>query len=115
MNKSPKWLQVGIPLLIIASWVFYETVLSPRGATTLSWTAPTEYENDQPIDDLAGYIVHCWTDTGKFTMTVYVDDPSVTSYSIEKLRPGTYFCAVTAFNEKGDESTLSNVVTNTVY
>jgi len=114
MNKLPKWFLIGLPVLILCVLVLYETVLSPDGSTTLSWTAPTENENNEPLTDLAGYIIHCWTDTGRYTSTTYVGDPSITSYEISEVWPGTYFCAVNAVSENGEESALSNVLAKTI-
>jgi len=111
MNLS-KWILLAV--LVLGCLVLYKTVLSPHESITLSWTAPTEYENNEPLTDLAGYIIHCWTETGQYTNTIYVNDPSITSYEIEKLWPGTYSCAVAAIDEDGDESALSNVVAKSV-
>ena len=88
------------------------TVLLPSGPTTLTWTAPTEDENNEPLIDLAGFNIHCWTD--QFTNSFHIDDPETTSYVIEDLAPGTYYCAVSAINADGLESVLSNLVTKTV-
>ena len=112
MKNLPNWILIG--LLILGCLVLYESVLSPDGRTTLAWTAPTENENNEPLIDLAGFIIHCWSETGKYTSTIYIDDPSTTSHEVENLWPGTYFCAVTGINEDGDESALSNVVAKMV-
>jgi len=105
---------IGLPVLVLGFLVFYKTMLSPDGSTTLSWTAPTENENNEPLTDLAGYNIHCWAEAGQYANTFYVDDPASTSIVIEELASGTYYCAISAVNEDGRESALSNVVAKIV-
>ena len=111
MKKLPMWILVGLPVVVVVvCLVLYKTVLFPDGTATLSWTAPTENENSEPLTDLAGYNIHCWSGAGQYTNTIHVDDPAITSYVIEKLPSGTYYCAISAINADGNESALSNVV-----
>jgi hypothetical protein len=112
MKKLPKWILIGA--LFLGGLTFYMTVVSPDRSTTLLWTAPTGNENSEPLTDLTGYIIHCWTATGQYTNTMYVDDPSITSYEVKEFSPGEYSCAVTAISEDGGESALSNVVAKTI-
>ena len=112
MKKLSKWILIAVPVLV--GLVLYKTVTSPDEPTILSWTAPTENESNEPLTDLAGYIIHCWTESGQYTNTIYVNDPSITSYEVKTVLPGTYSCAVAAINEDGDESALSNVVAKMV-
>ncbi len=114
MNKLPKWILIGLPVLALGSLVLFGIILSLKGPTTLSWTAPTENENGEPLTDLAGYNIHCWAGASQFTITIHVDDPATTSYVIEDLSSGTYYCAVSAVNKDGRESALSNMVAKTV-
>ena len=64
MKKTPKWILIGLPVLVLGCVVLYKTVLVPDGSTTLSWTAPIENEDNEPLIDLAGYNIHCWADAG---------------------------------------------------
>ena len=118
--KLSKW-SVIVPLaLIIGYFTFDKFVLSPRrqaeftGSLTLSWTAPTENEDNSPLTDLAGYIIHYSTGADQYPTTIYVDDPKSTSYEVENLAPGTYYITVSAVNSYGVESTLSNTIAKTV-
>jgi len=114
MKNLSKWMLIGLPVAVFAFVVFYKIVLVPDGSTKLAWTAPTETENDEPLDDLAGYTIHCWAAETQFTNTVDIDDPETTSYVLEGLEPGTYNCAVSAVNADGSVSALSNVAAKTV-
>lgn len=114
MKTLPKWILIGLPLVILAGLVFYKIVLIPDGSTTLAWTAPTENENNEPLADLAGYKIHCWAAEKQYTNTIEVNDPVTTSYGLEELEPGTYNCAISAVSADGDVSALSNVVAKTI-
>jgi len=115
MNKLTKWILLGLPVVVVVCVVLYKTVLFPEGTARLSWTAPTENENNEPLTDLAGYNIHCWAEGGQYANTFYVDDPETTRYVIEELAPGMYLCAISAVNTDGLQSALSNVVTKTVH
>lgn len=101
-------------LIGLCGFFAYVTWFSPHGSAELTWAPPGGNESDEAIADLAGYIIHCWSETGKQTSTIYVDDPAITKYEVNKLWPGEYFCAVTAVGADGAESALSNVVATTV-
>lgn len=78
---------------------------------TLAWDAPTTDAAGRPLDDLAGYRLY-------FGPTSPLDparDTAVevgleTSHTLRDLQPGTYFFAVSAIDEAGNESELSNEV-----
>ena len=114
MKKQPKWIMIGLPMLALGGLVLFGIMLSLNGPTTLSWTAPTENENNELLTDLAGYNIHCWARDGQSTNTIYIDDPEITSYVIDELAPGSYYCAISAVNANGSESALSNTVAKTV-
>jgi hypothetical protein len=105
----------AVTLVLAIGLVFFDRVfLSRHGSTALSWVRPSTTESGIPVTNLAGYTIHCWGESGRYTNTVRIDDPSVTRYDIEGLPPGRYQCAVSAFTEDDLESALSNVVARTV-
>jgi len=114
MKNLPRWILIGLPLVVLAGLVFYKIVLLPDRSKTLAWTAPTENVNNEPLADLAGYKIYCWTAEKHHTNTIEVNDPVMTSYMLDELEPGTYNCAISAVNADGDVSALSNVVAKTV-
>ena len=105
---------IGLPVVALAGLFIYKTTLVPEGSARLSWTVPTENENDESLTDLAGYTVHCWAGAERFTVTIHIDDPAATSLLIEEIPPGTYDCAVSAVDARGEVSALSNVVAKSV-
>jgi hypothetical protein len=81
---------------------------------TLGWVAPTENSNGTPITDLAGYKIHYGTASANYTKVVAVSNPSLSRYVLDSLESGTYFFAITAYNSKGIESTLSGEISATL-
>ena len=123
MRISKKYLVligITLPALALVYFTFdrfFELPLSSdenSGTVTLSWLAPTENEDDSPIADLAGYVIHYTTGEDQNPGTVYVNDPTVTSHTLKNLSPGTYYFSISAIEPDGDESALSNVIAKTV-
>lgn len=114
------WLLVSAGMIAVAYFGARSTILSDHpgtsgsGTATLTWIAPTANEDDSPLTDLAGYVIHCWTASGVHLDPVYVQDPTATSHSVKDLAPGRYHCAVAAINSHGTESELSNMMSRTV-
>ena len=92
------------------------TPTTPVASTsvTLGWVAPTQNSNGTPITDLAGYKIHYGTASENYTKVVAVSNPSISRYVMDSLESGTYFFAITAYNSKGIESTLSGEISATL-
>jgi len=116
VRRFLRWRIVLPAVLVLAvAFVFFDQeFMSYHGSTSLTWTRPDATESGVPISNIAGYTIHCWGDAGRHTLTIRIDDPSITEYEIDRLPPGRYQCAVTAFTEDGSESALSNFVARTV-
>ena len=84
------------------------------GSATLSWTAPTENEDGTQLIDLAGYKLYWGTTPGTYPNSVTIDNPTVTTYLVENLTPGTYEFVATSFNTSGVESRYSGAATKVV-
>ncbi len=78
------------------------------GAATLEWTMPTTQTNGSTLADLAGYRIHYGKSVSSLDQTIEIRNPSVSSYVVEGLAPGTYYFAVTAFTSRNHESERSN-------
>lgn len=81
---------------------------SQARAATLEWTVPTTQTDGQMLADLAGYRIHYGKSASTLDKTIEVRNPTVSSYVIEGLSPGTYYFAVTAFTSRNHESERSN-------
>jgi hypothetical protein len=71
---------------------------------TLSWTAPTQNEDGTALTDLAGYRIYYGTTTGKYSETIVLQSPGVSSYVIENLTAGKYYLVMTSVNASDMES-----------
>jgi Fibronectin type III domain len=81
---------------------------SKPGAATLEWTPPTTQTNGAVLADLAGYRIHYGKSARTLDTTIEIRNPSISTYVVEGLKPGTYYFAVTAFNARNHESERSN-------
>jgi hypothetical protein len=77
-------------------------------AATLEWTAPTTQTNGATLADLAGYRIHYGLAANALNQTIEIKNPSVSTYVVEGLAPGTYYFAITAFSSRNLESERSN-------
>jgi hypothetical protein len=84
------------------------------GSVTLSWTAPTHNEDASVIEDLAGFKIYWGTTPGSYGNSVTIDNPSVSTFVVENLAPGTYEFVATAYNEAGVESRFSGTATKVI-
>ena len=79
---------------------------------TLSWDAPITNTDGTDLTDLAGYKLYYGTSPGTYDSVI--DAAKVTTYTVSDLTPATYYFAVTAYDEGGNESNYSNEVSKTV-
>jgi hypothetical protein len=84
------------------------------GSATLSWTAPTKNADGSPITGLAGYHVYFGADPNNFTRTIKISGAKSTTYVVTGLSAGTYYFAVSAYNDKGQESAKSNIASKSI-
>jgi hypothetical protein len=89
-------------------------VIAGSGTASLSWNAPTRNEDGSVLEDLAGYRVHYGTALGHYPNTAIIDNPGLTTYTIDNLPVGTWFFTVSAFDDNGNESILSNIDSITI-
>lgn len=89
------------------------------GNTTVSinWNAPSSREDDSPLtmSELSGYEIYYLLDnsTGGGGV-ISISDPSITEYTTDSLRPGTYHFAISSIDTDGLYSTLSDYYTITI-
>ena len=83
-------------------------VASAKGATTLSWEPPTLNDDGTPLK-LTGYRIYWGLSADNLTDSVTLDNPGLTRYVVEQLKPATYYFVATALSKDG-ESEPSNAV-----
>ncbi len=99
----------------VASLDAFTVTVNATGSASvlLSWTPPTENEDGSSLTDLAAYKIY-WGATGNnYSSSVTIDNPSVSTYLIENLIPGTYQFVATSINSSGMESAYSNAISRT--
>jgi hypothetical protein len=79
------------------------------GTVTLDWSAVTQNTNGTVLTNLAGYKVYYGTSPSAMSTIVVLSNPSLTTYLVTNLSPGTWYFSVTAYASDGSESALSNV------
>jgi hypothetical protein len=89
-------------------------VQQSTGNVSLAWQAPTENTDGTPLLNLSGYKIHYGTQSGAYSQTITVSNPSVTRYVVENLSAGTWYFAVSAVTSQGTESNLSGEASKTI-
>jgi len=93
----------GLKILIIIAGLLFLWAGSFAATVELSWQANTE-------PDLAGYKIY-YGSTGSGIYSIIIDVGNVNSYEISGLSIGTtYYFAITAYDENGNESDYSEEV-----
>jgi hypothetical protein len=84
------------------------------GKATLTWTPPTQNNDGSALTDLSGYRIYIGTESGIYNQNITVGTAGIATYVIENLVPDTYYFVITAVNQLGVESDLSNEAVFTV-
>jgi len=88
-----------------------EPVVINYSDVSLSWTAPSEREDNQSmsLSDIAGYKIYYSTSKDNYNNSVNVNDSTAEGYTVKKLLSGTYYFVVTTLDTDGRESKYSTV------
>lgn len=84
------------------------------GSATISWLPPVQNTDGTALTDLAGFRIYFGNNASSLDQTVTISTPSLTSYMIENLPPGTWSFIVRAFAADGAESPPSNIASKTI-
>jgi large repetitive protein len=85
-----------------------------NGSATLNWTSVTQNTNGSVLTNLAGYKIHYGTSANALNTVVVLANPSLTTYLVPNLSPGTWYFGVSAYASNGTEGVLSNVGAKTI-
>jgi hypothetical protein len=85
-----------------------------NGSATVSWTPPTTNTDGSALTDLASYRVAYGRAADALNDSAAVDNPGLSSYTVDGLSQGTWYFAVIVVNASGVESDLSNVASKTI-
>ncbi len=85
-----------------------------NGTATVTWTPPTTNTDGSALTDLAGYRVAYGNSSTNLGQSQSLDNPGLSSYTVNNLAAGTWYFAVYAVNSSGIESGISNVASKTI-
>jgi len=85
-----------------------------NGTATVSWTPPTTNTDGSALTDLASYRVAYGRAADALSESATVNNPGLSSYTLDGLSQGTWYFAVIVVNASGVESDLSNVASKTI-
>lgn len=88
--------------------------ISNDGTALLSWTPPTTNSDGSALTDLAGYKIYYGTSSGSYSQVVTISDPGLSSHQVNGLSSGTWYFAVSAFDNSGNEGARSNESSKTI-
>jgi hypothetical protein len=83
---------------------------APDGAVVVGWSRPAQNTDNSALTDLAGYRVYWGTDPNRLQHSATIRTIAQTNHLVEPLAAGTWYFAVTAFNEQNVESDASPTV-----
>ena len=77
---------------------------------SLSWTAPSEREDNTAISlsEIAGYKIYYGTTQGDYRSSINIDDNSADGHTFMDFPVGTYFFVITTYDMNGRESQYSS-------
>lgn len=84
------------------------------GSAQLAWQPPTTNTNGSALTNLAGYHIYYGTNSGSLANEVVVSSPNSLTYDVTNLTSGTWYFAITAYTNTGEESAKSNVGSKTI-
>jgi hypothetical protein len=64
--------------------------------------------------NLTGYLIYYGRSPSNLNVTIRIPDPYVTTYTVDKLGPGTYYFCIVAFTVTGIRSSGSLTVSKTI-
>jgi len=89
---------------------------APTSNINLSWTAPTQREDNTAISlsEISGYKISYGTSPGSYPNSVSLGSSSVVSHTFVDFASGTYYFVITTIDTDGRESQNSTSVSKTI-
>ncbi|MEJ2405810.1 MAG: putative Ig domain-containing protein [Candidatus Thiodiazotropha sp.] len=81
------------------------------GSVSLAWVAPSTRTDGSSLDlsEIHGYRIYMGTTSSNLEPVLDLDDGNADSTVMDNLETGTYYFAITAYDDAGSESDLSNI------
>jgi hypothetical protein len=84
------------------------------GTATLSWEPPRRNTDGSDLRNVAGYFIYYGRNPSNLKAIVKISDPFVTTFTVDRLDPGTYYFRIQAFTSSGVRGELSPLVSKTM-
>jgi len=118
VTVESRWLAIVAATIIIAACKGGPAATSaaaPTGSPPVTSSAGQDQNTDgSALTNLTGYRIYYGTGANALTEVVEVPTVGITAYVIDNLTAGTYYFSIRAYNSAGIESTLSNIVSDTI-
>ena len=110
------FLKFLLALVVVLSLAACSVEESAGDAQALSWTAPSEREDNSALSlsEIASFRIYYGTKAGDYQNQIEINDSSATQGQLAGLASGTYYVVVTAVDTDGRESLYSSEVVITI-
>jgi hypothetical protein len=89
-------------------------VQASTGNAALSWNAPTTHTDGSALTGLAGFRIVYGRSATTLDQSATINNPSISTYTVQNLASGTWYFAVAAYTSSGGESEFSTMATKIV-
>jgi hypothetical protein len=89
-------------------------VQASTGNAALSWNAPTTHTDGSTLTGLAGFRIVYGRSATTLDQSATINNPSISTYTVQNLASGTWYFAVAAYTSSGGESEFSTMATKIV-
>jgi hypothetical protein len=92
------------------------TVESDDGVVTITWAAPTQRSNGEPLSiaEISGYEIYMIDEQGVDERVIPVNGANTLSYQIGGLSPGTYYFSMSTVDTAQLKSEMSEIISITI-
>lgn len=85
-----------------------------NGSATVNWTIPTQNTDGSALTNISGYQILYGTNPGALSQTVQITNPTLTTFVVENLSPGTWYFALKTVATGGQLSLQTNAASRVV-
>lgn len=108
-DKLPRWYRSN------AFKVTPSVVTLPVGGSVkLTWTPPTQNTDGSALTNLVGYTIVYGSSPTALSQTITLTTPSVSTYTVDNLAPGTWYFSLEAVNAESVHSARTSPVNKVI-
>jgi hypothetical protein len=84
------------------------------GYAKVTWYAPTSRTDGSPLNDLDGFCIYYAKSQQDLSNRIVINNPSAITWTVTDLSRGTWYFAVTAYDQHGVESSYSDIASKAI-